>query len=183
MENILYISRLQQWKKMLTYNTTMFVLAEVKKFAQNMGTSYSASGKTAKSKTCISSRKNKRQWAYSKTISRQDKIQKNTSAMIWPFFSCIIENRFGQGWWSSSSHEDGKKFGLGWNPTHRIHMRRIQRYNNTTKKINNIWPPLFSQWRNYYFKITATQLGMELLLLIYSDLTSKKCKNKTEKSH
>jgi len=61
MENILYISRLQQWKKLLTYKTTMFDFAEVKKLAQNMGTSYSASGKTVKSKTCISSRKNKRQ--------------------------------------------------------------------------------------------------------------------------
>ena len=38
---------------MLTYNTTMFVLAVVKKLAQNMGTSYSAFGKTVKSKTCI----------------------------------------------------------------------------------------------------------------------------------
>lgn len=35
-----------------TYSNTMFVFALVKKLAQNMGTSYSGFGKTAKSKTC-----------------------------------------------------------------------------------------------------------------------------------
>ena len=39
----------------------MFVLAEVKKLAQNMGTSYSAFGKTVKSKTCTRSRRQKRE--------------------------------------------------------------------------------------------------------------------------
>lgn len=40
-------------RKEQAYKTTMFVLLVEKQLAQNMGTSNSGSGKTAKSKTCI----------------------------------------------------------------------------------------------------------------------------------
>jgi hypothetical protein len=40
-------------RKEQTYKTTMLVLVVEKQLAQNMGTSNSSSGKTAKSKTCI----------------------------------------------------------------------------------------------------------------------------------
>lgn len=80
---------------MLTYSTTMFVLADVKKLAQNMGTSYSAFGKTVKSNTCIrgSRPKKNRKKISNKHIIKpsfqiiwQEEILQNTWAMTLIFY-------------------------------------------------------------------------------------------------